>query len=429
MIYFLFKGLIRDKSRSFFPVIIITLIVSIIIFFSGFLNGVYNSLFLNTAILNSGHVKVVTHAYNLEHQLLPNDLALLDVNSKLNQLENTYEDYVWTPRITFAGLLDVPDENGETLSQSPVIGLGVDFFSEESKQLDIWDLKDKIIEGNFLNHNNQVLLSEKLSKRLEVLPGDVVTFIGATMYGGFTTYNLKVTGVFDLNLGPVDKDMMIVDFQGAQEILDMEDEDAASEILGYDKNLFFSDENTVKIRKDFNSNYSNSNDEYRPVMLALRDSNQMSTIVDFSDVIMSIILGLFLVVVTLVLWNMGIMSGLRRYGEIGMRLAIGETKGHVFKSMVIESVIIGFFGSIMGTTLGILLTSYLQRVGIDYSKAIDSLNSSNFAMPNVFYPQVTPDLFYIGFIPGILATVFGTMLAGRAIYKREMAQLFKELEA
>ena len=429
MIDFLFKGLIRDKSRSFFPVIIITLIVSIIIFFSGFLNGVYNSLFLNTAILNSGHVKVVTHAYNLEHQLLPNDLALLDVNSKLNQLENTYEDYVWTPRITFAGLLDVPDENGETLSQSPVIGLGVDFFSEESKQLDIWDLKDKIIEGNFLNHNDQVLLSEKLSKRLEVFPGDVVTFIGATMYGGFTTYNLKVTGIFDLNLGPVDKDMMIIDFQGAQEILDMKEENAASEILGYDKNLFFSDENTVKIRKDFNSNYSNSNDEYRPVMLALRDSNQMSTIVDFSDVIMSIILGLFLVVVTLVLWNMGIMSGLRRYGEIGMRLAIGETKGHVFKSMVIESVIIGFFGSIMGTTLGILLTSYLQRVGIDYSKAIDSLSSSNFAMPNVFYPQVTPDLFYIGFIPGILATVFGTMLAGRAIYKREMAQLFKELEA
>ena len=81
MIDFLFKGLIRDKSRSFFPVIIITLIVSIIIFFSWFLNGVYNSLFLNTAILNSGHVKVVTHAYNLENQLLPNDLALLDVNS------------------------------------------------------------------------------------------------------------------------------------------------------------------------------------------------------------------------------------------------------------------------------------------------------------------------------------------------------------
>jgi putative ABC transport system permease protein len=426
MINFLFKGLLRDKSRSFFPIIIITLIVSIIIFFSGFLNGVYNSLFLNTAILNSGHIKVVTHAYNLEHQLLPNDLALLDVNSLVGKLENKYKEYTWTPRITFAGLLDVPDENGETLSQSPVIGLGIDFLSKKSKQLDIWDLDKKIIKGSLFNKKNQVLLSEKLSNRLQIFSGDIVTFIGATMYGGFTTYNLTVSGVFDLNLGPIDKDMMIIDFSGAQNILDMED--AASEILGYDKKLFFSDNSTVEIRDEFNSQYSDSSDVYRPFMLALRDSNQMGTIVDFSNVIMSIILGLFLIVVTLVLWNMGIMSGLRRYGEIGMRLAIGETKGHVFKSMIVESVIIGFFGSIVGTTLGILLTSYLQKVGIDYSKGIDSLNSSNFAMPNIFYPQVTPDLFYIGFIPGILATVFGTMLAGRAIYKREMAQLFKELE-
>jgi putative ABC transport system permease protein len=426
MISFLFKGLLRDKSRSFFPIIIITLIVSIIIFFSGFLNGVYNSLFLNTAILNSGHVKVVTHAYNLEHQLLPNDLALLDANNLVEELENKYKEYTWTPRITFAGLLDFPDKNGETLSQSPVIGLGIDFLSNQSKQLDIWDLDKKIIKGSLFSNKNQILLSEKLSDRLQVYPGDIVTFIGATMYGGFTTYNFTVSGVFDLNLGPVDKDMMLVDFSGAQNILDMED--AASEILGYDNELFFNDNVTVEIRSEFNSQYSDSLDIYRPFMLALRDSNQMGTIVDFSNVIMSIILSLFLIVVTLVLWNMGIMSGLRRYGEIGMRLAIGETKGHVFKSMVAESVIVGFFGSIMGTTLGILLTSYLQEVGIDYSKAIDSLNSSNFAMPNIFYPQVTPDLFYIGFIPGILATVFGTMLAGRAIYKREMAQLFKELE-
>jgi len=71
----------------------------------------------------------------------------------------------------------------------------------------------------------------------------------------------------------------------------------------------------------------------------------------------------------------------------------------------------------------------VQEVGIDYSAAFENLNSSSLIMSTVFYTQVTPDLYYIGFIPGVLATVFGTMLAGRAIYKREMAQLFKELEA
>ena len=427
MINFLYKGLIRDRSRSFFPLIIITLIVAIIIFFSGFLNGIYNSLFFNTALVNSGHLKVVTHAYNLEHQLLPNDLALLDSDTLLGELNSKYSDYTWTPRITFAGLLDVPDENGETLTQSPVFGLGIDFLSTNSKQLKIWDLSKKITKGKIFTNKNQVLLSEKLAERLDVAPGNTVTFIGSTMDGAFSTYNFLVSGIFNLNLGPIDKNMMIVDIKGAEFALDMDN--AASEILGYENGLYFDDKETVTMRNLYNIQYSDTTDTYRPFMLALRDSNQMSTIVDFSNVIMFIIMSLFLFVVTLVLWNMGIMNGLRRYGEIGMRLAIGETKGHVFKSMIIESLMVGFLGSTFGTIVGISITSYLQKVGIDYSKAIDSLNSSNFAMPNVFYPQVTAELFYIGFIPGILATVFGTMLAGRAIYSREMAQLFKELEA
>tara|TARA_Y100000590_G_C15699947_1_gene1006393 strand:- start:55 stop:1338 length:1284 start_codon:yes stop_codon:yes gene_type:complete len=427
MINFLFKGLLRDRSRSFLPLMIITIIVSIIIFFSGFLNGIYNSLFFNTALVNSGHVKVVTHAYNLEHQLLPNDLALLNVENIKKELEQKFDDYMWTPRITFAGLLDVPDQNGLTLDQSPVFALGIDFLSEDSYQSKVWDIDRKIIEGKILKNSTDALLSKKLSNRLNVVPGDIVTYIGSTMHGGFATYNFVISGIFDLNLGPIDKDMMLVDIKGAQNCLDMEN--AASEILGYKKGLFFDDKITVSMRDSFNSEYTNQANIYRPIMLALRDSNQMGTIVDFSNVIMFIIMSLFLVVVTLVLWNMGIMSGLRRYGEIGMRLAIGETKGHVFRSMIVESLIIGFSGSLFGTIIGISITSYLEKIGIDYSKAIDSLSSSSFAMPNIFYPQVTVELFYIGFIPGILATVFGTMLAGRAIYNREMAELFKELEA
>ena len=122
------------------------------------------------------------------------------------------------------------------------------------------------------------------------------------------------------------------------------------------------------------------------------------------------------------------MNCLRRYGEVGMRLAIGETKFQVFRSMIFESLMIAVIGSVLGTVFGISITSYFQYYGIDYSKGLDALTSSNFAMPNIFYPQVTNELFYIGFIPGVCATVLGTMLASRVIYKREMAQLFKELE-
>jgi len=49
-------------------------------------------------------------------------------------------------------------------------------------------------------------------------------------------------------------------------------------------------------------------------------------------------------------------------------------------------------------------------------------------MPTVYRAKVSPELFYIGFIPGLLAMTLGNALAGYAIYKRKTAQLFKELE-
>ena len=227
-------------------------------------------------------------------------------------------------------------------------------------------------------------------------------------------------------MGVLDKEMMLVDISGARQALDMEN--ASSEILGYTHSLYYEDEEAVELRQKFNIIESDSSDLFSPIMLDLRDSNQMGDMVDLNNAIMGIILGIFMAIVIVVLWNMGLMNGLRRYGEIGMRLAIGESKGQVYRSMILEAIIIGFIGTVMGTAIGLGLTYYMQEVGLDYSKGLENLVSTNVVMSNVFYAKVTPDLYYIGFIPGVLATMFGTMLAGRAIYKREMAQLFKELE-
>lgn len=246
------------------------------------------------------------------------------------------------------------------------------------------------------------------------------------MYNAFTTYNFTVVGTFKLNLGPVDRQMMLVDITGARLALDMEN--ASSEILGYTNSLYYDDTAAVALRGRYNKINSDSTDIFSPIMMALRDVNQMGTMVDYMSAASGLIVGVFLVISMIVLWNMGLMNGLRRYGEIGMRLAMGESKGQVYRSMIMESVVIGFIGTIIGTAMGLGLTYYMQEVGLDYSDAMESLGSTEIIMSNVFYAQVTPELYYIGFMPGVLATVLGTMLAGRAIYKREMAQLFKELE-
>ena len=425
MIKFLTIGLLRDRSRSLFPVLVITLTVTLVIFTIGFMQGMLNNLLLDTAVILTGHEKVVTRAYSEESQLMPNDLALMDVDQLIENLEQEYPDFFWSPRITFAGLLDVPDENGETKSQGPVIAFGIDFFSDKSRQVEIWKLESSLVSGKLPENRNDALISSKLANQLNLSAGESVTFIGSTMDNAFTTYNFNVSGTFNLRKGQTDKQMMLVDLSGARLALDMDN--AASAIFGFTHSLYYDDESAVTLRTDYNTK-SDSLDIFSPFMLALRDGNQMGTMVDISEAMLAIMGGVFLVVVMVVLWNMGLMNGLRRYGEVGLRLAMGESKGQVYRSMISEAVIIGLTGTVIGTGTGLALTYYVQENGIDYTKGIEALSNSSMIMPNIFYAQVTPDLFYIGFVPGVLATVLGTMLAGLAIYKREMAQLFKELE-
>jgi len=428
MMYFLIKGLLRDRSRSLFPVIIITITVTIVIFAIGFMKGSMNSVFQSTAVIISGHEKVVTRAYKEESQMLPNDLALLNVDQIISNLDKEYPDHFWSPRITFGGILDMPDKNGETKDQGPVYALGIDLLKTGSRIIEIWELDKNLVNGRLPKTFNEALIGQKLANKLNITVGDTATYIGTTMHNAFTTYNFTIVGTFDLQKGQADSQMMLVDISGARKALDMEN--AASEILGFTHSLFYDDDKAVNLRSNYNENYSDSSDIFSPVMMALRDSSQqMGDMVEFVDAFLMIIGTIFLIIVMVVLWNMGLMNGLRRYGEIGLRLAMGESKGVVYRSMIVEAVIIGLTGTMIGTGLGLSIVYYVQENGIDYSEVVATMSTASMVMPNVFYAKITPDLYYIGFIPGLIATVLGTMLAGIAIYKREMAQLFKELES
>ena len=310
MIYFLTKGLLRDRSRSLFPVIVITLTVSIVIFAIGFMKGSMNHVFLNTAVIISGHEKVMTRAYREESQMLPNDLSLLDVDQIISDLNKEYPDHFWSPRITFGGLLDIPDKNGETEDQGPVFALGIELLNNNSRMIEIWELDKNLVKGRLPKASDEVLISQKLATKLNIDIGNTATYIGTTMHNAFTTYNFTVVGTFDLRKGQTDSQMMLVDISGARKALDMEN--AASEIFGFTHSLFYDDDKAVDIRSNYNVSYSDTSDIFSPVMMALRDSSQqMGSMVDFVDAFLTIIGAIFLIIVMVVLWNMGLMNGLK----------------------------------------------------------------------------------------------------------------------
>ena len=76
--------------------------------------------------------------------------------------------------------------------------------------------------------------------------------------------------------------------------------------------------------------------------------------------------------------------------------------------------------------MGLGISYYLQEVGWDIS---GMMKGSNMIMANVIWAKITPVSYYIGFLPGLLATMLGSAISGIAVFRRRTAQLFKELEA
>ena len=131
MLKFIFKGILRDKSRSLLPVVVISIGVFLTVFMSGWMKGIFTDMIDLSAKFTTGHVKVMTRVYAENQHQLPNDLALLGVEELTNHLKADYPDMTWVKRIHFGGLLDVPDKNGETRAQGPAAGKAIDLPSSQ----------------------------------------------------------------------------------------------------------------------------------------------------------------------------------------------------------------------------------------------------------------------------------------------------------
>ncbi|MCX8159856.1 MAG: FtsX-like permease family protein [Candidatus Saccharicenans sp.] len=566
MIRFIIKGVLRDRSRSLFPVLIVAAGSMLTVFFYSYMQGGKNNFIDTSARFQTGHLKVMTRAYAAESDLLPNDLALTEVTALLDRLRAKYPELLWKPRIRFSGLLDVPDQTGETRAQGPVSGLAVELFSQtgspqdrqsfldeergadrdkrdnlrtkssplETAQLsgkeeadgpdllpsgpstksnlsgvgfhqpgneqqgqtenslknrpaaakasagrrnraragqdqseaEILNLEKGLVAGRLPQQPGEILVPIVLAESLKIKPGDRVTIISSTMSGALAIADFTVAGIVRFGITPLDKGLVIADLADIQRYLDMED--AAGEIFGFFPDFLFDAKKAARMAREFNlgagseenltSNLTGKEREggksetasqeivsqnsvpapasaanagqdtdldFRPVMLTLGQQGGLADMISIYDTYAYVLVAVFVAVMSIVLWNAGLMASLRRYGEIGLRLAMGETRPHLYFSLLGESLIVGLLGSVLGTALGLAIAYYLQAYGIN---AEAFTRSSEMMMTNLIRARVTWVSYVIGFIPGLLATLLGTSIAGLGVFRRRTATLMKEFE-
>lgn len=285
------------------------------------------------------------------------------------------------------------------------------------------NLENAVVRGRLPEKQGEILISDDFAHRLDIQPGQTATLIGSTMYGNMATVNFTVVGMLRFGISALDRGTMVADLADIQAALDMED--AAGEILVFFNDFVYQEDEAERIAETFNTKYSDEEDEFSPVMNTFRSQGGMADYMAIVNTMMGVMIFSFITVMSIVLWNAGLTGSLRRYGEIGVRLALGEDKGHLYRSLITESLMIGVIGSILGTAFGLAFSYYLQIKGVNLG---NMMQSASMVINDVIRAKVTPVSYVIGFVPGLIATFLGTSISGIGIYKRQTSQLMKELE-
>jgi len=424
-------GAIRDRTRSTFPLLVVAVGVALTIVLMGFMDGIIGGMIQSTANLDTGSLRLVNKAYYDEEHLHPMDRALAGQAETGEWLKsNSPENVSWNPRIRWGALLDVPDDNGNTLSQTPIVGTALDLFSPDSDEAERLNLKESLTLGRLPAGPKEMLLGYQLANSLELRLGQRTTILGQTFDGGLAADNYTVVGFVRFGLSALDKKMALIDLKDAQDSFYMEN--IVTDWLGYVSSGFDVEElNDIKNKLTVSAvswmdkpPASWAKDD-NPLFLTVLDQRGLGAIYKKFKAVRAVIIGVFMLLMVLVLWNAGILNSIHRYGELGLRLAMGESQARISFSLVTEAFAVGVIGAAVGAIAGACFTYYLQVQGLDMG---DDLAQTGLMLNDVVRARLSWEGVLQGMAPGIFSGVLGSWVASLAIYQRSTANLFRELE-
>jgi putative ABC transport system permease protein len=337
------RSLVRNHRRTIASLSTIAFGVGALIVAGGFVDALLIKLREDTIYSRLGHIQIQDAKYadlGLSRpyaNLLPSDPASLAPIARIPGVS------LVTPRLGINGLVSAGDT---TLSFT---GQGVDAAKESRFSRGV-----SITSGRSLEPEDRetVVLGEGLAASLGVGPGDTVALLVTAANGTFNAMDLVVRGTFtsvskaydDLGLRlPLSTAHRLLRIEGAQQWLVLLDDTNATDRV------------QQQIRRTLPSylitRWDQDADFYHKTSMLF--GRQFG----FVRVVIAI-------VIVLSILNTMTMNVIERTWEIGVMLALGDTRQQVLSLFAIEGTLLGILGSGLGICLGLATAAVVSVVGV-----------------------------------------------------------------
>ena len=319
--------------------------------------------------------------------------------SNYNQIINKVSDIKNVIAVT-------PHLEGQALAKSKstvsgVIIRGVNWSDLAAKKL-LWKSLTQLTIDNYKN-NEDIIIGYRLAQRLNVNVGDFISLISPN---GMETalgilpikQNFKIGGFFDIGMYEYDNNFIFIPWKKAELFF-------STKNIAHGIEIFLKDQ---KFTSSVSLNVKNKlGDELLVIDWKKRNSAFMSALAVEKNV-MFIILSLIILVAAFNIISSMIMLVQTKKSDIALMRTMGASKYVIIRIFVLTGSIIGFFGTITGTILGVVVSSNIEAI----RNFLTTILGSELFSAEIYFLSKLPSNIYINeVIMVICVSIFLTLFA------------------
>ncbi|MDP0488930.1 MAG: ABC transporter permease [Fusobacterium sp. JB020] len=316
------KHIFQKKKQSLIGILGVTIGITVLIVSLGISNGLDKNM-INSILSLGSHISVVDTRVRKSYNALEKEIK------SINEIKGI------VPKISSQGLLKYKNEYGDYVS-----GVKIDGFDIE-KADKAMDLNKRIVEGKIdLNKKNGIYIGKELYKDMMANIGDKLTLVSSENQ----EIPLIITGVFESGYYEYDMNMVIIPLKTAQYMLYLDDEVSSLEINL--KNPYHAKKVSNILFEKYNLFNRTWGDQNRNLLSAL----------SLEKTVMVVVFSLIILIAAFVIWVIMNMLVREKIKDIGIMRAMGISNKSVMKIFLLEGMMIGLTGIIIGIfmSLGIL---------------------------------------------------------------------------
>lgn len=390
------RNIWRNKRRTLLTTSSISLAIFLALLMRSLQTGVWESVINNIVQSYTGSIQIHKNGYWEQKEDINNTFVLNDsLAAVLNANDNIS---LFDPRLESFALASA-EELTKGIALVGIIPETEDRFANISK---------KIVTGKFLtNHDDGILVAEKLASYLKIKVNDTLVMIGQGYHGASAAGKYPVRGIIRFPSPEMDGRMIYMNLPLCQEFFSCENR-LTSVSLAL--------KNPDKVDKTISELKNTLNTGQYEVMKWDEMLVEIVQTMKSKNVGSYILLGIFYMIVTFGIFGTVLMMTTERIKEFGVVISIGMQKSRLAVIVAIEMIYIGIIGIIIGMIAATPILYYFHINPIRLSGTM-AKTMADYGIAPVMPVSLRPDIYMTHSMIVLILVVLAIIYPIRKILK------------